>query len=151
MYMKVILLQDIPKIGRKYEVKDVADGYARNFLIPREMALYATPQEVKRIEAMKTKYEKERKEKEEMLQESLTQLEGKVLTIKAKANEKGHLFAGIGKEEISAFLKEEIKTYIPAEYIKLPRPIKEIGEYKITISVGDKKKTQFTLRVEKEQ
>ena len=96
--MKIILLKDIPKIGRKYDVKDVADGYALNLLIPRELAAIASPQAMKRVEQMKEKEGAEKKIQADLLLKNLETIKGLTLNLKEKANDKGHLFAGVTKE-----------------------------------------------------
>jgi len=103
--MKIILLKDIPKVGRKYDIKNVADGYALNLLIPRGLAQIATPQTEKNIEAMKAKDLVEKKVQGELLVKNLEVLKDLVINMKEKANEKGHLFAGVTKEKLKRYLK----------------------------------------------
>lgn len=131
--MKVILLQDVPNVGKKYEVKNVSDGYGRNFLLAKNLAKIATIQAVQAAEKEKKRTEGEKNLHEDLLIKNLEGLEGLKIEIKAKANEKGHLFAAIHPEEISKILKEQHHLEIPAEMIELEKPIKEIGEYKIKI------------------
>lgn len=142
--MKVILLQDVPNVGRKYEVKNVSDGYARNFLIPRNLAQIATTQTIQAIETKKKQLEQEREIHKDILEKNIESLSGVRLEIKEKANEKGHLFAGINKEEIAIILKEQKHIEIPSNIIELKQPIKEIGEYKIKV-----KDKEFILLVAK--
>ncbi len=140
--MKVILLQDVPNVGKKYEVKNVSDGYGRNFLLAKNLAKIATIQAIQAAEKEKKRTEGEKKLHEDLLGKNLEDLEGLKIEIKAKVNEKGHLFAAIHPEEISKILKEQEHLEIPAEMIKLEKPIKEIGKYKI--KVEDK---EFILEV----
>ena len=104
--MKVILLQDVPKMGKKYEVKDVNDGYARNFLLPKKIAEIATPGALKQLETRREKEVKAVKEKDSAIKQTLEKLKDFVLDIKEKANENGHLFAGIDAKRISEELKK---------------------------------------------
>ncbi len=131
--MKVILLQDVPGTGRKYDVKEVRDGYGRNFLIARNLAKLATPQAIKKIEEEKKIQEEERKIQEDLLEKTLAGLENLKITIDAKENEKGHLFAGIHIKEIREALKKQHHLEIPEDMIELNKPIKETGEHKIKI------------------
>jgi len=140
--MKVILLQDVSNVGRKYEVKNVSDGYARNFLIPNKLAKLATPQAIKAIETEKKRLEEEKKVQEDILQKNLDGLKDLRVVWDVKNNEKGRLFAGIHNQDISKILKEQYHLDIPAELIQLEKPIKEIGEYKVKI-----KDKEFTLEV----
>lgn len=131
--MKVILLHDTPNIGRKYDIKNVSDGYARNFLFPKKLAQIATTQNIQAIEKQKKQYEQEKEIQKDILEKNIEALEGLEISITEKTNEKGHLFAGIRKEEISKILKEQKHLDIPAEIIELEKPIKEIGEHKIKV------------------
>ncbi len=134
--MKVILLKDSPGIGRKYEVKNVSNGYARNFLIPRNVAKEATPRAIQEIEISKQRAGKETKIQQDLLEKNIDGLQNLRVDVSEKANEKGHLFASISAKDISKILKEQHHLEIPEEIIELEKPIKEIGEYKI--KAGDK-------------
>ncbi len=142
--MKVILLHDVPNIGRKYEIKNVSDGYARNFLFPRKLARIATMQNIQDIEKQKKRHEQEKEIQKDILEKNIAALDGLEISITEKANEKGHLFAGIRKEEISKILKEQKHLDIPSGIIELEKPIKEIGEYKIKV-----KNKEIVLDVQK--
>lgn len=131
--MKVILVQDVPNVGKKYDVKNVSDGYARNFLFLRHLAKMATTQAIQEIEKIKKQSEQKRQIQQDILEKNLKSLEGLKITIKEKANEKGNLFAAVSPVEISKVLKEEKNIDIPAELIELEKPIKEKGEYKIKV------------------
>lgn len=145
--MKVILLKNVPKIGQKYEVKEVSDGHASNFLIPRGLALVASQSALKQVENLKAKDVMEKNVHEDLLLKNLEDLAGVTVHMTESANEQGHLFAGIHKEEIIPALKEQTRLEISPEYIILEKPIKTTGEHEITVSVQDKK-TTFKLIVE---
>jgi large subunit ribosomal protein L9 len=136
--MKVILLKDVSKVGRRFDIKDVSNGHALNLLIPQGLAISATPEAVKRIELEKAKSEGQRKVQEELLVKNIKDLEGKTLTITGKANEKGHLFAGLHKEEIVAELNKQTQLSIDPSFIILEHPIKEVGEHTIEVKGGGK-------------
>lgn len=140
--MKVILLQDVPNVGKKYEVKNVSDGYGRNFLISRNLAKIATPQTTQAMEKEKKRREEEKKVQENLFEKNLESLNAVTVVIKEKANEKGHLFASIHPKEISKAVKEQHHIDIPEEMIELVQPIKEIGEYKVRV-----KDKEFILEV----
>lgn len=145
--MKVILLRDVSKLGRKYDTKDVSSGYALNLLIPQGSAIAATPDAVKRIDVMKKRAEGERKVQEELMLKNLSELEGVTLRISGKANEKGHLFAGIHREQLSAELAKQTNLQIDPSAIEVEHPIKELGEHQIYVSAGGKK-VSFKLVIE---
>ena len=135
--MKVILLKDVRNIGKRFDTKDVSDGYALNFLIPNHLAETARPEALKRFEQMKVQENLKQKEHDAALHASLTKLEGQAIAVEVKANEKGHLFKGVHKEKIATLLKEKAGITIAADYIALEKPIKEVGTHQVPITVGD--------------
>ena len=137
--MKVILLKDIAKIGKKYDVKDVSDGYAMNFLLKNGGAKIATEIALKSLEELKKTSELERKVQADLLEKTLHEMEGKVIEVKAKANEKGHLFAGIHKEDLPALISKHLHINLDPHFIELVKPIKEIGQHEVLINVNNKK------------
>jgi len=148
--MKVILLHDVPKVGRKYDVTDVSAGYARNFLLPKSLAEFATEGSIKKYGQEKTQLESERKIQEDLLIKNLKDMDGITITVKEKANDQGHLFAGLHKEELVPIIKEQTHLDMAPGHIDLEKPIKETGEHSIKVSVG-KEAAVFTLLVEKEE
>ncbi len=146
--MKVILLKDVKKIGKRYETKDVSDGYAQNLLIPQGLAINATLEAVKRIDVIKNKLAVENKVQEELLAKNIKSLESIVLTIVGKANEKGHLFAGIHNEEIVAELAKHAHVQVDPSFIQLTSPIKEVGEFSVEVK-AEGKSAKFKLIVKK--
>lgn len=145
--MKVILLKDVPKIGRKYDIKNVADGYALNMLLPKKLAEIATPQAIKKVEEIKNNDLTQKKIQEELLAKNMEVIKSLSITIKGKANEKGHLFAGITKDNLILEIQKESRLSLDPELIVLEKPIKEVGEHKIPVVAGNKK-AEFTLFVE---
>lgn len=144
--MKVLLLKDVPKIGRKNDIKEVSDGYARNFLFPKKLAEPATKDTAVRVAKIKTETEQMKKVNEDLLLKNLKSLAETPIVIQGKANEKGHLFAAIHKEEILLKLKE-YGLSIPEACIELNKPIKEMGSHAISLKTGTKRFT-FTLLVD---
>lgn len=137
--MRIILLKDIPKIGRKNDIKNVSDGYAMNFLFPNKLAEQATQKKIENIETLKSQHKEEEKIRQDLLLKNMRSLDGARVEIECKANEKGHLFKGIHIEEIAEELKRQDHIDLKPEYIKLEHPIKEAGEFDITAKVGDTK------------
>jgi large subunit ribosomal protein L9 len=144
--MKVILLRDVQKVGRKYEVVNVADGFASNALFPKGLAEIATEKALKRAEGMKATEIADQKIREDLLIKNLNDISGVTIELSGKANDKGHLFAGIHKEALVPALKEQTRLDIDAEYIVLDKPLKEVGEHKIEVKVQDKSIT-FTVNI----
>jgi large subunit ribosomal protein L9 len=129
--MKVILLKDIPKIGKKYDIKDFADGYVRNFLIPNKLAEEATSNKIAKVQGMRTEQEKEIQEKLETYKRQAKQMAGFKLEFILKTDGKS-VFGAINGKDIVAKLKEKgIK--IDEEQVKMEKHLKEIGEHIIKI------------------
>lgn len=147
--MKVIFLKDVPRVGIKYDVKEVNDGYAMNFLLPRKLAVIATPKAVAELEMKKKEIAIERKVQESLLLKNLEEIKEKAIIIKGKANDKGSLFSAIHKKEILEAMREQHHAEIGEEFIVLEKPIKAVGEFEIPISIKGKK-SSFRLIVEKE-
>jgi len=145
--MKVIFLKDVPRVGKKHDVKDVNDGYAVNFLFPHKLAEAATIKTLADLEKRKKEILIEKEIQEELLEKNLEKIKGKVITIKSKANEKGNLFSAIHKKEIIEAMKREHRVEIDEEFIILAKPIKETGDFEIPVEIKDKK-TLFKLVVE---
>lgn len=144
--MKVILLKSVPKIGKKYDVMDVTSGFAMNSLFPRGLAELATAKGLVRVKELKAAEEVERKVREDLLLKNLGDIASASITIEGKANDKGHLFAGLHKAELVAALKDQARVDITEEYIVLDKAIKEVGEHKVEVKVQDKS-AEFTLTV----
>lgn len=137
--MKVILLQDIGGLGKRFEIKNVADGYALNFLIPKKMAEPATPKAIEVATRILAEADVKRKIQEDLLVKNFKGVEGAEIVLKGKASDKGHLFAGIHAAEISKAIKTGIGADIPAEFIDIPEAIKTVGAHEVLIKIGDKK------------
>lgn len=146
--MKIILLKDIKGVGKRFDEKEVSDGYATNFLIPRKLAVSLAGSSAATIRALKEGIEKSREKKEETLALNISKLSSTTFQVEMKANDKGHLFASLSKEKISEILKKE-GIEINAENISLLEPIKEIGTFEVPVSVGIDKETSFTLEVKR--
>ncbi|MEK7116558.1 MAG: 50S ribosomal protein L9 [Patescibacteria group bacterium] len=144
--MRVILKQDIKGVGRKYEIKNVADGYANNFLIPKRLVEYASPEAVRKAEILKSTNDAEKEIREKLTEKQIEMLKEVKITIKKKTNEKGHLFEKIHPEEITEALKEQVKIEINPEFLIIEKPIKEIGEHTVIAQVG-KNRGEFKLHL----
>ena len=133
--MKVILLEDVKNIGKKGEIINAKDGYARNYLFPKKLAIEATEANLRSLEAAKTR--KEEKENE-LLQEAKAleeELQKKTIVIKAKTGEQGKLFGSITTKEIADILEKDHKISIDKKKFDLEEPIKTVGEYKVKIKL----------------
>lgn len=145
--MKVIFLKDVPKVGRRFEAKEVSAGYARNFLIPNKLVEIATKKSLSKLEMLKSLHDEKVRETEARLMKELETIKGKTITLTEKANEKGHLFAGIHVQELLPHISKELGLELHPEHIKLEKPIKEVGEHQVEVHVQDKT-AEFTVIVE---
>ncbi len=136
--MKVILQKDVAKLGRKYDVKEVSSGHAQNLLIPQGLAVVATKEALKKTEVARLAMEAERKIHEDLLVKNIKDLDGVTLTIVGKANDKGHLFAGIHKEAIVEELLKQTQLQVDPSAIELEHPLKTVGEHTIEVKGGGK-------------
>ncbi len=138
------------KLGKKGELKQVADGYARNFLIPKKMAVLATKSEIAKLEKQKA-IETERAEEELVqFQEMASQLDGLELEIPVKADENGKLFGTVNANLISEKLKSQ-GLGIEKDWIKLKEPIKELGDFEVNIELPHNLETAIKIIVVKEK
>jgi len=131
--MKIVLLKDVANVGRAGEVKEVADGYGRNFLLPKKLALLATPSALKAAEAQLQK----EKEKEQRFAAEITklaqQLEGLLITFKEKASSEDRLYGSVRDSDVARELSQLTGLDIAREKIELEEPIRQLGEYEVTV------------------
>lgn len=133
--MKVILLQDIKGTGKKGELHDISDGYARNYLLPRKLVQEATVQAVGEMNAKNEAEERNKKlviETAEKLKEKLSSI---TVKIEAKAGEGGRLFGAITAKEIAEVIAKQLNTEIDKKKISLEKDIKALGEYEATVKI----------------
>ena len=132
--MKVILLQDIEGLGKKYEVKDVKNGHARNLLLPQKLVRAATAPALKWLADQKEVIDKEVEEDLKKAQAVASQVDGLEVSIAVKVGDEGQLFESINAQKISEKLKE-MGFDIKKTHIKLASPIKAVGEFPVSVSL----------------
>lgn len=133
--MKVVLLQDVPKLGKKGQLINTADGYARNFLIPKGLAKEATAEVLKQLEKER---EEEKKRQEKIKKESenlLGELHKYVFKIKVKAGETGKLFGALTNTDIAQEISKTLSRDFDKKWIVLDSPIKNLGIYDVTVKL----------------
>ena len=130
--MRVILLQDIENVGKKYEIKEVKNGYARNFLIPNGLVKQTTKESLKWVKVQKEIEIKKSEEALKKAQEMASAVDGQEISISVKIGEEGQLFESITDQKIFEKLKE-LGFEIKKSQIDLPEPIKELGEFPVKI------------------
>lgn len=145
--MKVILLKDIKGSGKKFDVKDVSDGYALNYLFPKKLAIEANKANLEKLNA-RNNAEKYKKEEEIKLCTELTKkLDGKKIIFYAKAGETGKLFGAITSREIADEISQQLNINIDKKKIILDEPIKSIGTKTITIKLCPEVNAKIYLEV----
>ena len=147
--MKLLLEQDVKGTGKKGEIVDVSDGYARNFLLPRKLATPADAQSVNAANIQKSAAAHRKFQASLAARELAKQLEGAAVTVKAKVGENGHLFGAITGKEISAALKEQKQVDVDKKKIALSDPIRALGEYTIRVSIYENTFANIKVIVEK--
>ena len=144
--MKVILIQDVDNLGKIGDSVNVKNGYARNFLIPNKLALFANDQNMKSIEAM-LKQQELKNAKERSNLESLSKVLDKVtLKFELKAGEEGKLFGSVTSQMISDELAKQ-DLNIDKKEIVLDEPIKELGKHKVSIDLGENLSASIQIKV----
>ena len=148
--MRVIILEDVENLGKKYEVKEVKDGYAKNFLIPKGLAKPATRKALKWLEVQKEIIEKKAEESLKKVQNSASTIDGQELTFQVKLGEKGELFESINSQKIWERLKELGFNFKKSQII-LAEPIKELGEYPVKIKFEHNLEVEIRIIVTEEK
>jgi len=148
--MKVILLQDVENLGKKYEVKNVKAGHARNFLIPKNLAKPATREALKWLETQKEIEEKRSEEELKKVQELASTLDGQEITIPVKIGKEGQFFESITAQKIWEKLKEH-NFEIKKNQIIFEEPIKELGEFPVKIRFEHNLETEIKIIVVEEK
>ena len=133
--MKVILLQDVKKIGKKGEVINASDGYARNFLLPRKLAMEATESSLHILNNQNEKLRKEKLAELEAAQKLASDLKGKEIKIATKSGDSGKLFGAITNKDVAEFINSQYKIEVDKKKIELKETIKTLGVRTITIKL----------------
>jgi large subunit ribosomal protein L9 len=141
--MKVILLKDVKGIGRRFEEKQVSDGYAANFLMPKKLAVPAGSAGAAQVAELKRQTDSHKAADMARLKMSLEKVSGQTLVLKIAANDQGHLFQKVTREKVAEL------AGLDAESLGIEQPIKQTGTYEVPVNAGEGKQTSFTLVVEK--
>ena len=148
--MKVLLRNDVRGLGRRGDIVDVKSGYARNFLLPRKLALEATDGNLKRLERMRATFAKKEATEREAAQKQADALSGVSLEVSRKAGEGDHLFGSVTSADVAEAL--HAKGYeIDKKKIVLVEPIKAVGEYEIPVKLHREVVAKVKLTVKKEE
>jgi large subunit ribosomal protein L9 len=148
--MKVVFLEDVPNVARAGEIKEVASGYGRNYLIPRKLALLADAQAISQVEAQRRMKARQQAESESELQELGRELDGREVTLKAKVGAKDHLYGSITNADIADELKNSAGLVVDKRKIELAEPIRQLGSYEVSIKLAKDIVSQIRVTVVEE-
>jgi large subunit ribosomal protein L9 len=146
--MKVILLQDIKGLGQKHEVKNVKDGYARNFLLPKKLAKIATVEAIKTLDKQKAAAEKHKQELKETVEKLAEKLSGQEFHFYPQIGRKGELFGSVRKDDVKQAIEDKFEEAKKFDLdVGLNRSLKEVGEYEVMIHLDHGVKTKIRVIV----
>ena len=145
--MKVILLENVKRIGSIGEVIDVKRGFARNFLIANKKALYASKENIKEVEKIKAELSKKDNEKKKEASQIAEQIKGKEYSVKKLSTENNELYGSVKPTEISKLIQEENKIDIKPSMIQPISEIKALGKFKVKISLHSEVDAEITINV----
>lgn len=148
--MKVILLKDVENLGRKGALVEVSDGYWRNFLLPRSLAVSATEGGIRAAEHAKAvQVQKQAREREKVMEQA-RQVTQRRFALRAKAGEEGKLFGSVTNQDIAQAIAGQSEFRIDKKKIELKEPIKRLGTYKIPVRLAPGISTEVTIEVQRD-
>jgi large subunit ribosomal protein L9 len=148
--MKVILLQDVEDLGKKYEIKEVKDGYAKNLLLPEKLAKPATKEALEWLESQKEVIAKEAEEDLKKSQDLASQIDGLEVNMSVKVGDEGQMFESVNSQKISEKLKE-MGFEVKKSHIVLESPIKELGEFPVKLSLDHNLEVEIKVIISEEK
>lgn len=145
--MKVILLQDVKSVGKKGELVNASEGYAKNFLFPKKLAVEATKSNLNDFELKQKSEEKRKQEELESAQKIAENLKDQVVTIKVKTGGNGKLFGSVTNKEVADAIVEQTKQDIDKKKVSIGDPIKMVGERTATIKLHPKVTAEVIIKI----
>lgn len=149
--MKIVLRQDVPKVGETGSVQTVSNGYARNYLIPRGMAVVATTGELKLAAHNQAVKDRKIARQEESLRSLSEKIDGQRLKFTAKAGEQGRLYGSITASDVATALAAQISEDIDRRRVVLEEPLRALGEHHVTVHLVGRLRPQVTVVIEADQ
>ena len=147
--MKIILLEDVSTLGRRGEVRDVKDGYARNYLVPQKLALAATPSNLKNLEGIKARQDSQAAKNLAQAQSLAQAIDVLHLAVSRQASDEDRLFGSVGRNDIAQFLMQH-NIDVERRRIGLEEPIKALGEFSVPIRLHPDVTAQLKVTVSRE-
>lgn len=149
--MKVVLLEDLPGRGKAGEIKEVSKGYARNFLLPRGLALLATPAVIKQVESRLEQEKTEESIDRDKLVELAQQIEGKEIRFQARMGAGERLFGSITAADVAEKLSQAIGSVIDKKKIDIEKSLRKTGSHQVAVKLASDLNPQITVVIEEEQ
>ena len=149
--MRVVLLKDLPGKGKAGEIKEVSNGYAKNFLLPQGLALAATPMVMNQVESRLQKEKKEEIINRDRLVELAEKIEGREISLKARAGTGERLFGSITAADIAEELSQVVGSVVDKKKIDIEKPIRQAGSHEVIVRLSGDIKPQITVVIEEEQ
>ncbi|MGN1171052.1 MAG: 50S ribosomal protein L9 [Lachnospiraceae bacterium] len=146
--MKIILLQDVKNVGKKGQIIDASDGYARNFILPKKLGVEANSKNMNDLKLQNANAEKIAKEQLEHAKEFAAQMETKEVVVTMKAGEGGRAFGSVSSKEIAQAAKEQCNMEIDKKKIQLPEAIKNFGVYEVTVKLHPQVSGKLKVKVQ---
>ncbi len=145
--MKVILAEDVDKLGRKGDVVAVADGYARNYLVPKGLAMHATKGALREAELMRRAREEVERKRKEAAAAKVAVLASQPVYISARAGEGGRLFGSVTKADIARAIKEQLEEDVDRHDVRLEDPIRNLGTHQVEVHLHEEVNGLVTVEV----
>jgi large subunit ribosomal protein L9 len=150
--MRVVFVEDVEGVARIGEVKNVADGYARNYLLPRKLAIPATPAALKQAEARAQAAAKQQEKLDEAARAQAAKLEGKTLTIRARVGEQGRLFGSVTAGDIADAIAAALgQAEFDRHQVELDQPLREVGQHEVPVRLSRNVRTTVMVDVVPEE
>jgi large subunit ribosomal protein L9 len=149
--MKVVFMEDVPNVGKAGQIKVVADGYGKNFLIPHKLAMPAKAGDIKNVEAQIKARARVAAKTDTEMKALAAELEGKEINIKAKVGQQGRLYGSITSADIVVGLESALKVTVDKRKIELAEPIRSAGTYEVPIKLGKDISTKIKVTVVSEE
>ena len=146
--MKILLTEDVKKLGKKGEIVDVSDGYAKNFILPKKLGIEATKSVVNEWQTKKGSEENRKRKEEEQAKALAAELSGKAVVIRTKTGEGGRLFGSITSKDVAEALEKQLNIKVDKKKIQVPDSIKGIGDFTIVVKLHPKASAELRLKVE---
>jgi large subunit ribosomal protein L9 len=145
--MKVLFKKDVTDVAKAGQVKDVADGYARNYLIPRGLAVAATPGALKQVADVQAIAARHAAEEEQSAQKLKEKLEAQPIVVEAKAGQQGRLYGSVTNADVAGAIQKQLGVAVDRHNLDIPDPVRQVGSYQVSVRVHRAVTAMVTVEV----